>query len=163
MKKPTYDYRLSWFFGPPARFSAAILAIAGVVGFITGGVAGIILLMIGLIMITAHSGIALYVPDRQYRLYYSFLWVIRLGGLKDFSGYKRLFIRPWKGSHTVYSRSNRQVDVPDHKFVVYATGNQRNDQVPLFMTKDKELAFRKAEEIGHLTHLEFPEKSDAEN
>jgi len=157
MKKPTYDYRLSYFFGPPARFSGGIIAIAGVVGVVTGGPPGVILLLMGLMMITTHSGIELYVPDCQYRLYYRILWLVRLGKRKDFTRYNRLMIKYWKGTHRIFSRSNRQVDVQDFKFVVYATGSQKDDQVPLYMTKDKDLAFRKAKEISLSAHLEFTE------
>jgi len=153
--KPTYNSRLAWFFGPPARFAGAVIALAGLIAALLEGPEGWILVAMGLLMVTTYSGVELYLPQAKYRLYYRVLWLIRIGGIKDFKRYNRIGVRPWKGSHTVYSRSNRQVDVSDHQFVVYATENTGNDRIPLYMSPDRQLAYQKAAEIGDAARLEF--------
>lgn len=59
------DHRLSYFFGPPARFAAGIIAVAGIVAIFVGGPAGLILVVLGLIMISTYSGIELDASAKQ--------------------------------------------------------------------------------------------------
>lgn len=157
--KPAYNSRLAWFFGPPARFAGVVIAVAGLTGVFLEGPAGWIMVLLGLLMVTTYSGVDLFLPEYQYRLFYKILFLIRIGRIKDFSHYDHLLVKPWKGSHTVYSRSNRQVDVKDHKFVVYAAEPTGKDKIPLFMSPDKQLAYKKAEHISDLTRLEFKKDS----
>ena len=156
MKKtaPILHNRLMFFFGPPARFAAGLMVIAGIVALFVGGVTGIILVLGGLVMITTHSGVEIY-DGNEYRLYYSILWLFRWGRRQDFRDYAWLSVRPWKGSHTVYSRSNRRIDLPDRKYVLYALSSHKHEKVPLYMANDKETVRRKGEEIRGLTWLEW--------
>jgi hypothetical protein len=144
-----------YFFGPPARFAAAVVAVFGLVAIFLGGPAGVLLFLAGVVIMTAHSGIELYLPQNQYRLYYRLLGLIRLGSKKSLDGFTRLEVKPWKGKHRVYSRSNRQVDVQDTRFVVYAVDDHHKDKIPLFISKDQQPAREKAREFAASINLGY--------
>ena len=157
---PVVRNRLLYFFGPPARFAAGAMVIAGILGFFLGGPAALLLIVIGLTMITAHSGIELYGKEKRYRLYYKILGLIKWGRMRNLGGYNHLIIRPWRGSYTVYSRSNRRLDLPARKYVLYAVGNSRYKKIPLFMADDRDAVYQKGEEIRLKTNMEWSRKQD---
>lgn len=157
---PDYRSRLMYFFGPPARFAAGVVAVFGLVAIFMGVPAGVLLFVAGLVIMTAHSGIELYYSQHQYRLYYRLLGLIRFGSKKSYTGFTRLEVKPWKGKHRVYSRSNRQVDVQDTRFVVYAVDEHNKDKIPLYISKDQQPAREKAREFAASTSLDYTENEN---
>jgi len=144
---PVIRHRLMYFFGPAARFAAGFIGVTGVAVLAWGAWAGIILVVFGLTLISAQSGMELYPADHQYRLYYKILWLFKFGEKKDLRPYNRLTVRPWRGTHVVYSRSNRRMEEPESKYVVYALHRGRNEKIPLYLSNDQESAVQKAKEI----------------
>lgn len=157
---PDYRSRLMYFFGPPARFAAGVVAVFGLVAIFMEVPAGVLLFLAGVVIMTTHSGIELYYSQNQYRLYYRLLGLFRFGSKKSLDGFTRLEVKPWKGKHRVYSRSNRQVDVQDTRFVVYAVDDHHKDKIPLYISKDQQPARQKAREFAAIISLEYSENEN---
>ena len=149
------SHRLMYFFGPAARFAAAFLGLAGFAVLLWGEWAGGILLIFGLTMVSAQSGMDIYPGDYKYRLHYKILWLFKFGKSKDLTPFNRLMVRPWRGTHVVYSRSNRRVEEPERKWVVYALHQGGKEKIPLFIAREQESALQKAEEFKSAIHLNW--------
>jgi len=152
---PVISHRLMYFFGPSGRFAAGFIGMTGVAVLVWGAWPGIILVVFGLTLLSAQSGMELYPADHQYRLYYKVLWLFKFGQKKDLSPFNRLMVRPWKGTHVVYSRSNRRMEEPVSKYVVYALHRNRNEKIPLYLSNDRESAVQKAKEIQSAIRLDW--------
>jgi hypothetical protein len=149
MKAPAsvISHRLMYFFGPAARFAGGFIGLVGIAVLLWGGWAGLILVVFGLGLISAQSGMELYPDECRFRLYYNVFWLFKMGQKRDLTPYNRLMVMPWRGSHVVYSRSNRRVEHPESKYVVYALHQNRNEKIPLYIADEQEAALQKLKEI----------------
>jgi hypothetical protein len=152
---PVISHRLMYFFGPAARFAGGFIGVAGLAVLLWGGWAGLILVVFGLGLVSAQSGMDLYPDTTQYRLYYKIFGLFKMGQKKDLTPFNRLTVKPWRGSHVVYSRSNRRLEYPESKYVVYATNPSRNVKIPIYIADDQEAALNKAKEIKSAIRLNW--------
>jgi hypothetical protein len=155
--KMTHDYKLGKIAGPSGTFSGYVLVVFGIISTIFT-FSGIVVLIIGLYLAFGQFCSMIDSENRKLKMGIKlFGWAIPDRWTEIDDTYK-LEIRKVKGKYTVYSSSNRKLELEqtDFKIFIYSTLYSRRMAIAKFKELDK--AQNEIETIRELLKLKMTEE-----
>ena len=148
MKPLSYDH--GPYFPNPVRFIGFGFHIAGTASIL--GWLGAPLLMIGLILVLARSGVQLDQNEKQYREYFDVLgW--KNGGWKPLELYRYVSVLSTRVSQTSYSSSHQSITVTDSIYKVCLLSANHREKLAVQYIKDYDEAMEQANTLAQELHL----------
>jgi hypothetical protein len=129
------NYKLNKIAGPSGTFSGYILLIFGIISTIFT-LTGVVVLIIGLFLAFSYYCSSIDSENRRVRNGIKlFSWVIS-GRWTDVDDTYKTEIRKVKGKYTVYSSSNRKLELEQTDYKIYIYSTQHSKRIALAKFKD---------------------------
>ena len=133
--------------------------------FIIGGLGALVsapyvtpfLVIIALLIFTAHRGIEFDAINKTYRVYNSFLFV-KTGKTSDYEKVEKIYINLSKVSQKIYSRANLGTTFKNLEYDAYLMFNN-SEKIFLLSGKNKEQVLKRLEGISSLFQLDISDNT----
>jgi hypothetical protein len=146
-QKSTVDIKSGSVFPFPFLVLGAIFFMAGAAVFINHPVISIVLMVAGVLILTAYEGTEIDTSSKTYREYNSFLF-IKKGQSKAYNGIEKIFVNSSKVSQRVYtshtSTSATFSGIEYNAYLKFAKG----EKVFLFSGKNKSKLLKRLNDIS---------------
>ncbi|MEX2235689.1 MAG: hypothetical protein WD824_26260 [Cyclobacteriaceae bacterium] len=146
-QKKNVDIKCGSVFPFPFLVLGAVFFIAGAAVFVTHPVISIVLIVAGVVILTAYEGTEINPASRTYREYNSFLF-IKKGKAKKYNGIEKIFINKAKVSQRVYTaHTSNSAIFTDTEYNAYLKFNE-GEKVFLFSGKNKTKLLKRLNDIS---------------
>jgi hypothetical protein len=154
------DFKTSAYFPGALIFSGAVLLLFGVMAFFANIIAGSVMCLIGLLMITTHYRLRI---DLQRKVYQDYLWIFglkKVGETGRFNNIEYLFIRKNKVSQTMSLRVASST-IRKEVFDGYLKFSE-NVKIHVVTKDNKDHLIKKLSGISALLNVKILDYSDTE-
>lgn len=127
--------------------------LGGLVSIVFSPILGTTLVVIGLLIVTAYSGVEFDRASEKYRIYNAFL-LIRFGKWETLKEVKQLFIKTNVVSQTIYLRISQGTDIRNEVYDAYIEF-KNGEKVYLAEKKKKEKLVSKIEPLSKFLGVEI--------
>jgi len=134
-------------FPTPALIGGYLFLTLGLIGLLSGHIAGLLVALVGGFVCFTYSGIEINIKNktiRQYTSYFGF----KKGETRDLTTYPFICIFKSNKTHTMYSRSNRAVSYSETTYDLYLLNQTHKEKVLIKVEKGEDNAIKKAKEIA---------------
>ena len=146
LKSTTLNIRTGRIFPWHFQLIAVVIVIGAVAVFITNFIFSMVLLVIGISILTAHSGVLIDPGQKTYRAYNSFIF-IKTGSVLPYVGIEKIFLNANKESQKVYTAHT--LDSTNFKNTMYDGYLKFVDGTKIHLISDKNKATIMAELNGY--------------
>lgn len=123
-------------FGPSFVFSGYILLISGLIITIFIGPGGLILSFIGAFIAFTHSATQINLKELRVKHTINLFGIFAIGNWIYIVPEMRMVIKKSSGTYTIYSRSNRRLNIPAKEFHLIICQQGNKDCIPLLRSEN---------------------------
>lgn len=159
MKNKIVDNIIGYFFMPPQMGFGVLFIIIGVVIVFSGGFAGIgtglLLLFMGGAICFTQYGIQLDFQKQEFRKYYRFYYLIKIGSWENMSDYIYITVIKSNKGYTAISLTTRRLNIKQEYYNIFLVNSDHSKKLLIKSMKSKDMATDYAKKIADKIDMEF--------